>query len=323
MEIARAEVPLSQRDAAELAGLWNAVFGEPLAEFGPVLGGTECEHNRSTVFWAREAGRLAGACYLTLSRAVTSVGGLGGVAVLPQFRRRGMATALCEAARSEFHAQGGEALFLATSNPAAARIYHRLGWRKLAGANVWTCVSRRESPEEFLVRYFGQEAAPTVRTGGAAERITIIPLIVTPHDWHVLDVNAAILSTRYAVQASCMGLYPRYEGIFAGGAGSWFAACLPDGRTVGLATARIREPDAAVVDGFTHWRHARVWHNLIEAALAWAWSHGAQTARAFACVDDEEKQGLFGSMGFHVVGGAAELELTSARLPCRRLEKAA
>jgi N-acetylglutamate synthase-like GNAT family acetyltransferase len=120
-----------------------------------------------------------------------------------------------------------------------------------------------------------------------------------------------------------MGLYPKYEAIPAGDKGAWFAGSLPDGRIVGLATVSMQAPEAAVVDGFTHWRHAPVWHHLIEEALAWAWNHGAQRACAYLCGDDAQKQRLFARLGFRDAHRPAGLELAGTRVACLEMEKRA
>ena len=70
------------------------------------------------------------------------------------YRQRGIAAELCRLALEEFQSKGGNAIFLGTSNLAARRIYHRLGWRKLAGTNVMASISDGRSPEEYLVDYF-------------------------------------------------------------------------------------------------------------------------------------------------------------------------
>ena len=112
----------------------------------------------------------------------------------------------------EFVAQGGEAVFLGTGNPDAARIYHRLGWRRIAGTNVWARVTTGDSPEEYLADYFRAPGQVNIVPGDASLRVPMIPLLVTPHDWQVLDGNLPVpmLSTRYAVQSSCMGLCRKY-----------------------------------------------------------------------------------------------------------------
>ena len=47
----------------------------------------------------------------------------------------------------------------------------------------------------------------------------MIPLLISPHDWQVLDANTAMFSTRYSLQPSCMGLYRRYSAVAGDGPG--------------------------------------------------------------------------------------------------------
>ena len=155
---------------------------------------------------------MAGTCGLTISRKVPALGGFGEVATDPALRRAGIATDLCAQAVEDFRKRGGEALFLGAGDPGPARIYHRLGWRKLAGAYVMANVTSEDSPEEFLTDYFRSLGTVEVRPASPDIRIPIIPLLVLPHDWQVLDSNAAMFSTRYATLNSCMALYRSYHG---------------------------------------------------------------------------------------------------------------
>ena len=108
------------------------------------------------------------------------------------YRGRGIASRLCEQAVEEFVAQGGEAVFLGTGNPDAARIYHRLGWRRIAGTNVWARVTTGDSPEEYLADYFRAPGQVSIVPGDASLRVPMIPLLVAPHDWQVLDGNLPV-----------------------------------------------------------------------------------------------------------------------------------
>ena len=98
-----------------------------------VLLGHEVPKTIITVYVRRLAGKLAGACLVATSKEMPSLGGFGEVATSPDARRSGIATQLSHQARDDFGERGGQALFLGTGNPDAARIYFRLGWRKLAG----------------------------------------------------------------------------------------------------------------------------------------------------------------------------------------------
>ena len=140
----------------------------------------------------------------------------------------------------------------------------------MPGSTVWALIASGESPESFLVDYFRASDEVGIESRSPAQRVPMIPLIVTPHDWWVLDANVELYSTRYIEQNSCMGLYPRYAKLVEQGAGAWFAARTRDGRLVGLASARPDGEGACQVDGFVHGRYGGAWANLMQAAIDWA-----------------------------------------------------
>ena len=222
------------------------------------------------------------------------------MATRPDYRGRGIATRLCEQAVEEFVAQGGEAVFLGTGNPDAARIYHRLGWRRIAGTNVWARVTTGDSPEEYLADYFRAPGQVNIVPGDASLRVPMIPLLVTPHDWQVLDGNLPVpmLSTRYAVQSSCMGLCRKYYDLVKRDDTAWFAAKTSDERLVGISTAWVDDANVCAVDGFIHARYSDSLDALIGAAIEWGRSQDASRIRTRLSVEDEDKQAAFESLGF-------------------------
>ncbi|MBV7339390.1 GNAT family N-acetyltransferase [Chloroflexi bacterium TSY] len=293
------EVPIDKALIDELFPFWAFIFGEELPDFSrDVFLGTEERYNHGTLYLIREGKQLAGTCFTMHSKTVPMLAGLGEVTTDPQFRGRGIATTLCSQAVADFRAAGGEALFLGTVNPAAARIYYRLGWRKLAGANVMVNITSDVSPEEFLVDYFRKGGQVEVSLAGPDIRVPMIPLILTPHDWQVLDANVNLFSCRYMIQNSCMGLYPRYANGLEESNGAVFAARTEDGRVVGLSSARPGGADGCQIDGFIHHNFAPAWSNLIEAACEWARADGVEELWSVMSVEDEEKQASFESIGF-------------------------
>ncbi len=320
-EITRLEVPLSEDLAEELIGLWETTFETSYDSFHSVLAAGESAQNRDTVYLIRKGEDLGGTCHLTVSRSNPGLGGLGEVATPPEFRRMGIATALCADACEDFRRQGGRALFLGTVNPEAARVYARLGWRKLAGATVMALITNGDSPEAFLVDTFRESGPVTVAPATAAERIPMIPLLVTPHDWQVLDANAGMFSTRYAVQHSCMGLYPRYEALLREGRGAWFGARTDRGLLVGLSTARLDESGRCQVDGFVHQNASAAWEDLLQAAVRWGVEQGASLCRARLSVEDEEKRSCFESLGFHTAGTGEGFDLDGRQVASLRMER--
>jgi GNAT superfamily N-acetyltransferase len=316
------EPPLPTELTAELLEFWKTAFGVPYEFVRPTLVGDEKTHNYDAIYLVRQGKRIAGTCHLTIFRADARLGGLGEVVTNPEFRGMGIANVLCAHAREIFRQWGGQVLFLGTSNPAAARIYHRLGWRKLASSQAMALLLDGDLPEAFLVNYFKLKGTVTVDTGSVADRVLIIPLILSPHDWHIMDANARILSTRYAVQTSCMGLYPRYESLAASGRGAWFAARADGSCVVGLSTARLDDDGRCQVDGFTHDWHREHWGDLMRAAIAWAAVRKAKTCCAQVAAQDEDKISLFESMGFHQAGAGEPFDVAGLATPSVLMEKA-
>ncbi len=135
--------------------------------------------------------------------------------------------------------------------------------QKLPGANWWVRVANGDPPEVFLVDYFRPAAASvTVRRGSPADRVPMIPLMVSPHRWRVLDTNASIFWTAY-VSTGSFTHYMRYTQTVSDPGGAWFTAVTDDGRAVGLATARPTTTGRWRVDGFAqHW-FSDAWPELI------------------------------------------------------------
>ena len=304
------EIPLTKPVAKELTTFWEKIFGEVDLPLHIFLG-SEVEDNQNFVYLNRRRNQLAGTCVVTCSRSVPRLGGFGEVASDPDMRRSGIATHLCGQAIDDFRTIGGQALFLGTGNPEAARIYHRLGWRQLANTNVMANITSGDSPEEFFSDYFREiEVHTFVGPATAADRVPIIPLIVTPHDWGVLDANAmGMLSTRYHRQTSCMSLYPKYEAISADGQGSWFSARACGGEVVGLSSARLDGSGSCQIDSFTHKRFANCWRDLVHEAANWGIEQGASRIIARVSVEDEEKTELFRCLGFAVTRNGEDFQI--------------
>ncbi|MEM7132407.1 MAG: GNAT family N-acetyltransferase [Chloroflexota bacterium] len=319
----RYEIPIDEALVDELFPFWASIFGEILPDFSrEVFLGQETAYNRGTLYLMRRAGeQLMGTALLMHSKSVPALAGLGEVTTNPQFRGQGIATELCSQALADFHRAGGEALFLGTVNPAAARIYHRLGWRKLAGANVMANISSGISPEEFLVDYFRRIDKVEVSIAGPDVRVSMVPLSLTPHDHQVLDANIGLYSCRYQTQNSCMGLYARYADILADGDGAFFAGRTADGRLVGLSTARPDGVGGCQIDGFVHNNFSSAWSDLVEAACAWARAEGISTLTAILSVEDEEKQALFQSIGFVYNGSGKAFQIEGRRVESCKMKR--
>ena len=320
-QIETLEVPLPQDAIDELFALWDRFFERRDEDFRDVYTGNETEHNRDIVYVIRRDARLVGTVHLTISKTGPRLGGLGGVATDPEFRGQGMASTLCARAAEGFREAGGQALFLGTNNPAAFRVYRRCGWRRLPSTNVMVLTTTDASPEEFLADHFSEWAPATPAEASPGMRLPMVPLIVAPHNWEALDANVGILSTRYALQRSCMGLYPRYDRLLEDGRGAWFGASTEDGRLVGLATARLTDSGECRVDGFTHERFPDPWKPLMNLTLDWAVRQDASACVAELSIEDDEKLAAFSALGFRQTDTGAGFQLTDREVPSFMLRR--
>ena len=225
---------------------------------------------------------------------------IGEVATRPDYRGRGIAGRLCRQVLEEFASNGGEAVLLGTENPNAARIYHRLGWRKIANSTDYVNVTTGDSPEEYLADYFRKPSSVNIVPGDASLRVPMIPLLLTPHDWQVLDGNlpTPMISTRYAEQNSCMGLCRKYYYLVKRDNAEWFASKTDDGRLVGIATAWVDVENICHVDGFIHARFMDSYDALMNAAIGWGTQQESVRIATRLSVEDEEKQAKFEELGF-------------------------
>ena len=156
------------------------------------------------------------------------------------------------------------------------------------------------SPEEYLVDYFRTPSPVNIVAGDASLRVPMIPLLLTPHDWQVLDGNlpTPMVSTRYAMLNSCMGLCRKYYYLVKRDDAEWFGAKTSDGRLVGIATAFIDAENICHVDGFVHKRFSDSYHALITAAIDWGQQRDSTGFITRLSVEDEEKKTKFEGLGF-------------------------
>lgn len=316
-------IPVSESTAEEVLSLWNEHFPPSMDAHDRLSRGLESEHNRTMIHMARAKDLLVATVELTYGLDFPTAGGLSKVVTRPEFRKTGLATQLCARAVSHYRAEGGTAIFLGTVNPVAARVYARVGWSRLAGTNVWLYTAGGELPEEYMVDFFREPPGDIeIIPGSPAARILVIPLILTPHVWQVMDANVGVLSTRYTIQNSCMGLYPKYDRLVNDKTGTWFMARGATGKIVGLSSVRL-EPSSSTcqIDGFTHERYDEYWDPLIERAEEQASMYNVDTLCASCSSEDRKKIERFQRHGFKHVGEDEIIQIGDREVPSVRLQK--
>lgn len=319
MEITTHIPPLPGSLITELADFWLKAFGEPYEDQAGIRG-QELEYNHDFFYVTRREGKVVGTARLIVPREIPTLGGLGEVATDPDSRRLGIGSAMSAKAGEDFKSMGGKAWFLGTINPNAMRVYSRLGWKRLAWSIAWAQIIGDESPEEFLIDYFRTETGESsVRPGSPLERVTMVPLFATPHDWQILDSNTEIFSTRYSMLRGALLLYPRFEKMCVDNKGTWFASYTNTGKLTGISTARLDKAGNCKIDAVAHSRFMSVWPELVQSAIEWASSKSAENCYAMLSQEDEEKQNCFEEIGFHIKGTGPDFQLGDRSVPAVKM----
>lgn len=137
-------------DRAAQARLFNACFKKRIDERGLAWRYDRSPHGPAASFVTRQAGGEAVSGYACSPRLVLShgdpsslvaVGQTGDVMTHPDWRKRGLFSALDRAALAEARARGWPVVF-GLPNRRSAHIFVELGWRAVGRVRTWTCLFR-------------------------------------------------------------------------------------------------------------------------------------------------------------------------------------
>ena len=315
------EIPVDKSLNDLLQTFWHDIFGEsPDIEPGILLG-EEKNYNQSTLYLIETDDLPTATTMVTTCKQLPELGGFSVVATRPESRGRGLGTKLCQQSIADFKELGGQALFLGTVNPDAEKIYHRLGWRKLASSIIWVNITDVRTPERFLLDYFDNNfTSITIEEGSADARIPIIPLIVYPHDWQILDANLGLFSSRYGIVRSCMGLYPKYQNLRNDNMGNWFVALDEHRRVVGLSSASLDNKDSCQIDGFIYGNSRSNWIELVSNSITWAQNMGVSRIYSDVSHADAIRKSQLESIGFIVTGSGPNFNMDGQTIESNRMD---
>ena len=311
----RVEAPIQESLLRELIELWETIPElRTTEEWRRELLGLEPSYNRILIYIVREHGKVVAACQFYISRRMPILSEFSYPGTRPECRGRGIATELWGAAIDDMKAMGVDAIFLGTFDRIAFRLYCRLGFSKLPASLTFVQALNGLSAEEFLVDWFRDAGPATVSRGDPGDQLPSYPLIVSPHDWQVLDANAGLMSTRYSLHRTFRGLYLKCANVGDDENGARFSATTSDGKVAGMSTARLEGDASYAVDGFVHHRYRNSWNDLIRAATEYGKSRGARAVHARVSREDGEKREGFAALGFREVGAAPDFVLDCLQL---------
>ena len=302
--------PLDPESVRQMHQLWLAAFGNDFVSDAPddVLYGEENRWNRTNIYRHISEEQTISTAIVINPLALPSLGGLGEVCTAPRSRGEGLATRICQQLVKDFQRAEGLALFLGTVNPHAARIYERLGWQHINGSKLMVNLSGSDDYDDFIRRYFATSTPSQICRAKPASRIPIIPLVLFPHAWSILDSNISLYSTNVEPQLSCLGLYRRYDYLRTCGQGEWFTLITEEAKVLGISSAVYKGNNRYQVDGFCHPDHDSFFIRLIKTAVNWCQSKKAVEITFNVAKQDKDKEKLVRNVGFRPMEREAYLE---------------
>ena len=180
-------------------------------------------------------------CWSGWGREFPDIAVMGGVATAEAHRGQGLASAVVGAVCERFDSAGGRLLCLGTSNPAARRIYERLGFRQVAG-QVFCRAARGARLDEG----FAPGRPVAARPASWRDMASIVPLYLLPHPCVLADAGIGLPSARVAEPRRCVRIFwDLWKSIEP--AGKWAVLRNDLGWPVASALARPDAPSAAGV----------------------------------------------------------------------------
>lgn len=236
------QLPAPNRTEAVFT-LYRELFGEEEVELvRSIFSGEERQFSRDWIACAESGnGVLGGSAMGSLSLGCPVVGALNGVGVRPEARGKKLAEHCCRNILETLDGSGVRAVFLATGNPVAARLYGKLGFAFLPGTHLMLrCGQAGDDAYAFFREFYPGGKTGDVRPGDASCRLLMPPLML---ECRMTALDPLVdLWEHPAALVSCQGLFPRYEELVRRG-GNWFQLRGENQSLVALGTA-LPESDA-------------------------------------------------------------------------------
>jgi GNAT superfamily N-acetyltransferase len=257
---------------------------------------------RNQFAWAEVDGRVVSTAWAMTPANDPAIGTLGEVFTDPSWRGHGLAPAVCGSLLEGFDSGGGRLIFLATSNPSAARIYEALGFEPYPRGLMRR---DRDGPRS---RTFDAEwwatSATTIRPMHWGDTPRIVALYSAANPWLSACWMQGIYSATYVTHDRCNSLV-KHTWV-ATRPGAWLGMFNEMGALVGsgpmMPAGFEKEPLGANVDLFVHPSFLADALRLLEAMIAEARGRGWRWLRAELGDGDDAKAALLESARFREIG---------------------
>lgn len=157
------------------------------------LAGQHASQSRDYYYIVLLGDEIVATTWVGTGKEHPEIGNFGTVLTAPQLRGQGLASILGAQACADFDEAGGKALYLATGNPIARRVYERAGFATY-NAHVMRRLSPGISAEEVDQWLFGRADDKQVRPAHWGDFARATALYTRSHPWFIKDYREGIYS---------------------------------------------------------------------------------------------------------------------------------
>jgi GNAT superfamily N-acetyltransferase len=292
-----------EKDGARILHFLEEAFDTHDVPLDRIIVG-EFEDTMRNVFYAGEInGEMVASSWYTVPRNRSDIGVFGEVFTRPEHRGKRIALHLTNICRDDFVAQCGNALYLATENPTAARVYEKAGYEVYTG-NVMRFLAKPDP--DFDGSLFSNTGQATPRAAVWGDLPKVVALCVYPHRCMLRDYPSRSLSSRHSLQKRCVSLFwPMWKDGEAKG-GRFDVLENDDYRVVGLARVVPSEADferhVGTLDFVVHDSYQAQAAELIKYSVSHGLGNGLNAIRLYIASCDEQKIAAACEAGFQLDG---------------------
>ena len=238
------------------------------------------------------------------SDRVPYIGSLGYVFTAVEARGLGIAERISRQATTDFCALGGQALFLATHDPSARRIYEKVGFVPFNGDIMHYVVGKNEKAFESF--YFGGRPIATIRDLSWGDWAMAAVLYGHPTSIHIRDYSTKLYSGYGQKVERFQSVIPPLLRIQEAGKGCSKVAEDTLGHLMGIGTLHLQGEGLSLVDFHSHPSAQALMLPLLGELLSTSRMMGSPHITMKVAMSDEAKIRVCQTLDAHLVSEKIE-----------------
>lgn len=292
-------IPIAKEKINGLYNLWfnNGFDNEDNVDVDKILlRGSEKNINQINLYSIERDSEFLSSVILIFPKDNPTISGLGEVCTRIDSRGRNYASSLCKLARDDFFSKSNaEGNFLGTVNPVAAKIYEKLGWKKITNSLVMFNSVNNISFDNFVEQNYISSEKLNISEGSPYFRLPLIPFVLSNKKFIYSDINVGILGELES--SYCLSLYDKFDSLLKRN-GNWYCMHNLNNQIYGISTYQEEKPKIYRIDGFNNHIYKNDFHNLLDKTIKSILEKDPLKIYVDVLMDDKYKYETFSELNF-------------------------